>query len=42
MIPASTAFFFGIVTGAFLVAAAVAGYFWLLCRQAQPMDKDVA
>lgn len=41
-IPASTAFFFGIVTGAFLVAASIAGYFWLLCWQARPLDGDVA
>jgi hypothetical protein len=40
--PDLTVFLMGIVTGAFLMAAAVAGYFWLLCWQAQPLDEDVA
>lgn len=41
-IPASSAFWLGVAIGAFILAAVQVAFIWLLCREARPMDEEVA
>jgi hypothetical protein len=40
--PDATIFWTGVITGALILAAVQVAFIWLLCRQAKPMDEEVA